>query len=83
VDAAEARELRDEHDIIRAELGELGIALELHVARKSMFDALTARIWAHAQREDDLMYSWAQRTLPERVVNALVRRLQAGARTAP
>ncbi|HEY4117812.1 MAG TPA: hemerythrin domain-containing protein [Byssovorax sp.] len=77
IDPDEARALRDEHAVIRRELGDLGVALELHVARKSTLDALVARVWRHAEREDELMYAWAERSLPERVRDALLRRLGA------
>jgi hemerythrin HHE cation binding domain-containing protein len=75
VDPGEAARLRDEHTTLRSELGELCICLELHTARKPMFDALIARIWRHAEREDELMYTWAERTLPERAVDVVTRRL--------
>jgi hypothetical protein len=76
VDVQEARGLRDEHAVLRAELGELNIALELHFARKHMFDALVARLRKHAVREEALMYDWAERALPERVVGAVRRMLR-------
>lgn len=66
--------LRAEHADIRARLGEIGLALELHVARKAMFDDLVARLLDHAGREDEILYGWADRKLPERVLEALLRR---------
>ena len=40
-----------------------------------MFDALVSALWVHAEHEEEIMYTWAERTLPERVIEALVRRL--------
>jgi hypothetical protein len=76
LDAVEAARLREEHASIRAELGEIGLALELHAARKAMFDPLVARLWRHTESEDGIMYAWAERSLPERVIDAIRRRLR-------
>jgi hypothetical protein len=42
-----------------------------------MFDDLLGRVWDHAARDDELMYAWAERTLPERIADTLLRRLRA------
>ncbi len=75
VSPADARRLRDENVGFRTELGEIGIALELHVAKKPMFDDLAVRIRRHVDREGELINGRAARTLPKRVAEVLLRRL--------
>jgi iron-sulfur cluster repair protein YtfE (RIC family) len=77
VDRDEANALRDQHGLIRAELGRIGLLLELHASRKSMFDALVAALDAHAKREESIAYTWAEESLPERAKHAILRRLHA------
>lgn len=76
-DPGEVGELRAEHDKLRATLGELGMALELHTARKSAFDDFAARIQKHADREEALMYRWAEEHAPRPIVETIGRRLSA------
>jgi hypothetical protein len=76
IDGEAARQLRDEHAAIRAELGALAVALELHTARKPTFDALAKRLRRHAEAENSLMYTWADRDLPERVAATILHRLR-------
>jgi hypothetical protein len=78
VDTSAAGRLREEHAVIRAELGAIAMALELHIARKPMFDALEKRLREHAKAEDMLMYAWADRDLPERLVGIILRHLHRG-----
>ncbi len=75
VEPEETRRLLAEHGAIRSELGEIGLALELHIARKATIDALLARVSRHAQREDELAYRWADRALHSRVPAMIVRGL--------
>jgi hemerythrin-like domain-containing protein len=66
VDADEARALLREHGLLREQLLELGIAVDLHYvryARSRDFADLLAR---HAAREESLLYRWAdERLSPE------------------
>jgi hemerythrin-like domain-containing protein len=55
----EIRELRQEHEQFRRALDELIIQTELHTLRKASLDDLVARLRAHAQRENNTLYKWA------------------------
>lgn len=63
VDPLEARELREEHDAIRARLSELAVRVDLHAARVEAVTDLVRTLHAHARREDGLAYRWAEQTL--------------------
>jgi hemerythrin-like domain-containing protein len=52
--------LRAEHDGIRAQLDELGLAVELHAVRKPQIDTLIARLKAHAAEENEALYAVAE-----------------------
>lgn len=64
VDSAEVDGLLREHDLIRRRLTELGIGVDLHVVRAEIVADFIALLRAHAQREDALLYRWAERELP-------------------
>jgi hypothetical protein len=55
----EARALLAEHAEIRRLTVELGIHVELHAIRAQTIEQLLARLRAHAEREDAVMYRWA------------------------
>ena len=55
----EIGELRKEHERFRRTLDELSIQTELHTLRKESVDDLVARLRAHAHREDNTLYKWA------------------------
>jgi hypothetical protein len=63
VDAAAARELLQEHGKIRQELLELGIAMDLHAIRYERSEEFIRMLRAHAWREDNLLYRWADERL--------------------
>lgn len=65
IDPAGAAQLADEHQRIRATLMEFGVGVDLHLTRSEMVDAFIARLRAHARREDELMYRWAEEHLEE------------------
>ena len=58
---AEAEQLRQEHEEIRATLGELGVMLDLHALRAESVAAFVAKLRAHAAREDRRLYQWIER----------------------
>jgi hemerythrin-like domain-containing protein len=64
VDSSEVESLLREHDLIRRRLTELGIGVDLHAVRAEIVADFIALLRAHAQREDDLLYRWAERELP-------------------
>lgn len=59
VDPAAAARVREEHAAIRARLTELGIAIELHTIREAAVRAFLDELRAHATREDEALYPWA------------------------
>ncbi|MDX2091577.1 MAG: hemerythrin domain-containing protein [Kofleriaceae bacterium] len=80
VDRAAAAELLREHGEIRQLLLELGVAVDLHQLRYERSQTFVQMLRAHAGREDNLLYRWAD----ERLDLALRRRVLAhvGARSA-
>jgi hypothetical protein len=73
----EAEWLRTEHDAIRADLGELGIAVDRSAVRLESIEALAERLAVHARREHAWLYPWADGALDEARGLHLGRRLRA------
>lgn len=67
----EAQALHAEHDVIRARLFELGLALDLHRLGTPAIDEFAARLRAHALREDLMLYPWTERHLAHDTWHAL------------
>ncbi|HEX6241301.1 MAG TPA: hemerythrin domain-containing protein, partial [Polyangiales bacterium] len=63
--AAEAAALRREHHLIRDKLLQLGVGVDLHVTRHAQVEEFVRELRAHAKREDDLMYRWAEAQLDD------------------
>lgn len=74
----EALALIHEHGRIRAQLLELGVAVDLHCIRLEQSREFIATLHAHADREDKLLYRWADARLSARLIDAT--RHHAGAR---
>ncbi len=70
VDRAAARELLDDHAQIRAQLLELGVALDLHHLRFETSQEFVRILRTHAAREDNLLYRWADTRLDEQLARA-------------
>lgn len=70
VDAKEAMAILNEHGAIRGQLLEIGVAIDLHLARYTRALDLVERLRAHAGREDHLLYRWADQNLDEALVAA-------------
>ncbi|HET9991715.1 MAG TPA: hemerythrin domain-containing protein [Kofleriaceae bacterium] len=70
LDAGEALSLLREHGLIRAQLLELGVAVDLHLARYTRALELVELLRAHAGREDHLLYRWADQNLDSALVAA-------------
>ena len=64
VDPGEARALGAEHVRIRRLLAELGVGLDLHLVQLDRVREFIDLLRAHARREDQLLYRWADRELP-------------------
>jgi hemerythrin-like domain-containing protein len=61
----EAEALRAEHRDIRMFLNELGVGVDLHLARCEVVASFITALRAHAAREDALMYRWAADAIAE------------------
>ena len=70
--------LRAEHNAIRQNVGEIGLAVDLHTVRADAVDALANRLHEHAQREHAWLYPWAEHALDEARMAHITRRLRAG-----
>jgi hypothetical protein len=55
----EAGRIRKEHDKIRATLGDLGVAVELHTVGEEAVLALGRMLAEHAAHEERTVYQWA------------------------
>jgi len=78
VDRAAAREILDEHAQIRAQLLELGVALDLHHLRFETSQEFVRILRAHAAREDNLLYVWADTRLDEKLARSAREHALAG-----
>lgn len=78
VNAKEAQSILDEHTRIRCELGDIGIAFELHTVRADAVDAFCARLREHAAHEEALMYPLVETELEHAPLQSLLRRLRRG-----
>ena len=57
-DPAETRALREDHDIIRSKMAELGVGVELKLVRAELAHRFIEALRDHAAREDKLLYRW-------------------------
>lgn len=60
VEPEEAARLAADHDAFRARLAELGVGVDLHSVRLATVRELADALEAHARREDELFYRWAE-----------------------
>lgn len=60
---SDAAEIQAEHAQIRAALLELGIGVDLHLARADMVARFIDLLRRHAAREDTSMYKWSDENL--------------------
>lgn len=81
VDALEADALLADHRRFRAQLAELGAGLDLHLLRSEVVRDFITHLRHHAQREDELLYRWADRALDPAARAMLTARLAAGVRS--
>ena len=73
----EVERLRREHAAIRREVGEIGIALDLHIVRAETIEAFCASLREHAAREESLAYAQAERKLTANIARAIVDRIRS------
>lgn len=58
-------EILAEHALIRSRLTELGVGVDLHLARCTAVKKLVVDLGDHARREGQTLYRWADRTIDE------------------
>jgi hemerythrin-like domain-containing protein len=78
VDQEEARELLREHGVLRDELLKLGIAVDLHSVRYEWSREFAAALERHAEREDRLLYRWADEQIGPEVIERVKQHVTAG-----
>ncbi|MFT3698624.1 MAG: hemerythrin domain-containing protein [Kofleriaceae bacterium] len=71
VDPSEARELLREHGLLREELLELGIAVDLHCVRCDRSRDFADILMRHAAREEALLYRWAEQHLQPTLIDKI------------
>lgn len=77
VDHDEALALLREHALLREELFELGIAVDLHYIRHARAEQLGTLLANHATREQKLLYRWADEHRTAEVAERIERHLAA------
>lgn len=63
IDATETAALQADHELLRRELSELGMAVDLKLVRADVAKGFLEQLRAHAQRENDVLYRWADEAL--------------------
>lgn len=71
VDRHESLALVREHSAFRELLFELGVAIDLHSLRYERSHEFIRLLLSHAEREERLLYRWADETLPPTVIETL------------
>jgi hemerythrin-like domain-containing protein len=77
VDGEEARGLIREHGLIRENLLELGVAIDLHYIRYERSEEFVDLLRRHTEREEGLLYRWADDRLSPNVAQAVKQRVAA------
>jgi hemerythrin-like domain-containing protein len=77
-DPGEAQALLAEHAQIRKALLDIGVSLDLHCLRVEAVEDLVSRLKRHAEREDGVLYPWADREL----ATGIWQRIKRGLNTA-
>ena len=77
VDYGEAAELLRDHGLIRENLLELGIAVDLHYIRYKRSQDFIDLLLRHAEREERLLYRWADDRLSPSIIQAVKARVIA------
>lgn len=72
----EVEQLAAEHGQIRQWLTDMAVEVDLHCLRLMRVDNFVALLRRHAQREDALMYRWAEMDLPEPMRTTAVTRVR-------
>ncbi len=75
VEPDEAAALLAEHAGFRKTLNDLGVGVDLHVVKLDVAQGFVEALRAHARREDQLLYPWAERALGDSSQEAVAREL--------
>ena len=75
----EAATLLAEHAVFRRTLDELGMGVDLHAVNLDIAQAFVALLRAHAHRENQLLYRWAEREVGKPDQEAVARELAGDA----
>lgn len=75
----EAARIREEHASIRRDLDELGLGVELHLISADLIERFIEKLRAHAEREDAMLYRFADRELDTATKTGVLARIRAAA----
>jgi hemerythrin-like domain-containing protein len=75
-DPEAAAQVEAEHKQICAQLTEMGVGVDLHRTRADAVESFIETLRAHARREDELTYRWAEKHLDEAPRRELLSRLR-------
>jgi uncharacterized protein (TIGR02284 family) len=75
--AVSARTIRLDHERIREMLGEMAIAVDLHILRPDSVHALSEVLTTHVGLETRTLYPWAKMRAEGNALGALIRRIGA------
>jgi hemerythrin-like domain-containing protein len=78
----EVKRIRAEHVHIRDSIAELGVAIELHTARKPHITELIGFLRAHAKHEDEALYQLAGDKASVAVEHSILKTLKDAVRSA-
>jgi hemerythrin-like domain-containing protein len=73
--AKEVEALLREHAALRRQLGAIGLTIDLHTARAAAIEEFCATLRKHAEREESLVYTEAEKRLSVNISRAIFRRL--------
>jgi hemerythrin-like domain-containing protein len=72
--------LRAEHDVFREQLLDLGIRVDLHTVRLDATRAFSDALMKHAHREEQILYTWADRHVAAEKRASLLREVEKAAK---
>jgi hemerythrin-like domain-containing protein len=82
IDREEAQALLREHGLLREELLQLGVAVDLHCARYARSLEFATLLARHAVREENLLYRWADERLPAETIGRVKQHVAAASLAA-
>jgi hemerythrin-like domain-containing protein len=59
------RALRNDHELIKRRIADLGVEVDLHAVRKQTVDDLVETLRRHSEKEDRTLYHWLETNVPE------------------